>query len=654
MGVSDSVNWEVITISANPDKEWLYALDTILEQPLTRLRVKLYEVYADKKRNFKLTELKDFLNEIQGSVIDDSFLRAEIDNAVHAYEKAEPITEPNLKTPETQLVWAATLLALHKGLEHDKSTINQKWVGLPYFNELTDHPVWRAVLDTQEASSEMIRHGHYVHEGLHRQDTRFKWSGPEEYFAYDPKKNQINVNLMLSLLNGFEHSRAILFHQIGHSQISTKYMPSMTDIRTRMEPIVDKTKNRQKITPFEYINLRMFSAEWQLRNKLFEATENNVVNRYTANMGGNLAQEYAYSLNNYIVHIGGFGSLRQHLQKENEFDQAMEELMIIAEGTPLEIELEECAATNGNIYGILHKHKDDLLKDFFYDVDTSPLKRLLESLYSQASVKNALVENLQDVIARRKIPTASETEQKQAEDGPKDEVQEAYQRFLHVLHAINMVFYKNNYLFENTREGWLSVGVDPDKIKITDPSFQHDKDFNKKHEGDDFPSADMAYLIELCGGEGGLEHLQTSARDRWMGRDFFRKKANDMADKRNAIAEKIWDLYLKADVDILLNQVRQNVESQLERAWSGSSDSTGLFNNNEEEDKPLLYPQGGDHPHPVDTNDRFNPLKAGTSEEGNQIEVDFRGSIGRDGKPLWKQENQQEATSAPKVRMQPK
>lgn len=634
-----------------------------MDQPLTRLRIKLYEIYADPEPRFGIPELKAFMKEVADSMIDTSYLMPEIDSAMNAYEKGEPLHEDiNLKTPETQLVWAAALIAIHKGLENELSVVNGRWHGMPYIHNLEDHPAWEAVVGSPEASAEMMSYARHVHEGLHRDDTRFSWCEPDEWFAYDPENNSVNVNMLLSLLNGFEHTRSILFHEIGHSQLTTKYMPEMMDIRRRMEPIVEKTKNKEKISPFEYINLRVLNAEWTLRNKLFEASENAVVNRYTANMGDTLAQDYAYSLNAYLVNIAGYGQLHLDRQEEQELRYAIAELWDLVEGTEYQDKLEELAtrkntAANRNATLLfINMNKDKFLEEFMADVETSPLKRLLERA-DKADIKEQFHENLGDILRDRKSLTNEQISGIEIDADSDEEVQAAYQRFLHILSAVNMVFYQNNALFENTREGWLSVGVDPDEVKITSPSFQHSQEFLDTHSDQDFPSADLAYLIELCGGEDGIEHLQTSARDRWLGRDFFKKRSDDMSDRRNEIAERIWDLYLKQDADILLQQVRTKAEDKLEKVWRGttaSSDTSSSASVEDTEEKRLLYPQGGDHPHPVDKNDRFNPSKVGTSTKGNKIIVNFKGAIGRDGKPLWKSDEQTPTAQPKQMGMQPK
>ena len=115
-------------------------------------------------------------------------------------------------------------------------------------------------------------------------------------FYSDPVNNQINIDFLMSLIGGFEDTRSIIFHEIGHSKLTRGYPKRMTEIRNQVEELAKKADAGQ-ITSEEYAELRGLHFEWELRNALFQDGENSPVNRYSINTGRRLAQDFDLSLN---------------------------------------------------------------------------------------------------------------------------------------------------------------------------------------------------------------------------------------------------------------------------------------------------------------------------------------------------------------------
>jgi hypothetical protein len=413
---------------------------------------------------------------------------------------------PSLARPETQLMWAAALLAVQRNVERYR----EQWSphGHSWFSNITATDMWKTLTTNERANEELLQHGFYVNESLRRPDTRFKWGAPGTWFYFHPEQNFINVDFLLTLAGGFEHTRAILFHEIGHSQLTTKFTKRSQEIREEMEALKAKQKQSKKpMPPEDYKKLRLLAAEWSLRHKLFDAAENNTVNRYTANQGQIMAQDYAYSLNHVTMTVSGFGKGA---------------LAHIMSGDPEEA-------------------------------------RKILNERTLAEIKK----NADDVAGRaaKGAPPQPPQQQKKAQDS-------AQARFLNVLTAINLTFFKNNDLFKDERTGWERFGVNPDWIRITakDQSSVPDdvKNAAKAAQPKDFAHPHFQYLVDLCGGNG-LENLQPVPRDRWYGADYFNKLTDEKAEKRCEIVEHIWDMYLARYAEIMLHQVEKQVEEELKQ-----------------------------------------------------------------------------------------
>ena len=129
-------------------------------------------------------------------------------------------------------------------------------------------------------------------------------------------------------------------------------------------------------------------------------------------------------------------------------------------------------------------------------------------------------------------------------------------RFDNLSRAIRLALYKNNEYFPDDAKGWESVGVNPDWVQA----------LPKSKKGKLLPAADsFKELLELCGGNDGLEHLQPSTVDRMKGTAWLEAVTVDKSEKRNAIMEDIWDRFAEPLVRPLLEQVRQNAKQEMQQ-----------------------------------------------------------------------------------------
>ena len=109
----------------------------------------------------------------------------------------------------------------------------------------------------------------------HRQ-TSYKWGKPGSGVGYDQNSNKINIDFMHCLVVGFEHARADVMREIGYAYLSRSYPERMQKVYKELSPLLVKSrkasaKKGPQLSKDEYKQMRVLSAEWQLRHMLFKA-----------------------------------------------------------------------------------------------------------------------------------------------------------------------------------------------------------------------------------------------------------------------------------------------------------------------------------------------------------------------------------------------
>ena len=429
-------------------------IENILREPLTRARFALNSRLraaedAENPDPFTIQDLQQFALAIPNQ---NDTLRRETLNMMEAVQTGRAPQPPNVDTPETQLLWGAGLAYLM--LNPDAK---QLWQTPPAEDApLHETPLWKQITGTRRVVEELRTNGHHIEEALRSRSTKYGWGAPGSGLTFDRKKNKINIDLMQGLTVGFEHARADVYREIGHSLLSLTYPKKMQDVYRQMQPLLKKSqqaqaKKGQPLKPEDYKKLRMLSAEWQLRHMLFSAAEENAANRFASNMGQKLMQDYSVSINNTAVTFRGMGLAR--------------------------------------------------------------------------------------------LPTP---------EGASEDLR----RYLNLVNAVQLSFFANNNLFDDTEQGWRMVGVKTDMVRksATRAAATPDKG------GVNHP--DFKELRELCGGPNGLENLQPKPHE--MLYRFFGNRLTNADQERNAVIEKIWRLYAEDLIQNILEQVNDQVDQQLE------------------------------------------------------------------------------------------
>lgn len=256
-------------------------LEAILDMPLTQVRLTLAQKFLNRK--FERADLEETIAQLDKLVppADKAAFEQEKDKIDLALKAGSLLSsEPNLKSPETQLLWAANLAY---AAQHSTTPIHQT-------------ELWHDLTESQDAKYELMKHAFQISRNAVNPNTRLKWGNPGTLFYFHPTENQINIDFLFSLIGGFEDTRSIIFHEIGHSKLTRKFTDRMQEIRTEMEELDEKRK-KQPLAQDEYKRLVELSTEWGFRHRVFDEAENSVVNRYTINLSNKSAQDYGLSLN---------------------------------------------------------------------------------------------------------------------------------------------------------------------------------------------------------------------------------------------------------------------------------------------------------------------------------------------------------------------
>lgn len=448
-------------------------IESILREPLARHRLLLNNHLRaaqnpENENPFSFDDLRDFISKIPSR--DADFIK-EAQNVIDALTTGVAPRPPKFETPETQLIWGAALAFLTINPEHMLQWKTPVENGYVQGTEL-----WKQITGTKRAYQELLTHAHHVREALRDKDTKYGWGEPGSGFTFQRNKNVINIDLMQSLIVGFEHARADVYREVGLSLLSVTYPRRMQELFKEMRPLMQKAQQAQgkgkgkkgkgpKLKPEEYKQLMMLQTEWELRHMMFAAAEENVTNRFVSNMGRQMLQDFSVSLNNTAVTFRGMGLTR--------------------------------------------------------------------------------------------IPG-------------KDDASEELRRYMNLCNAVQLSFFQNNSLFENTDSGWGKVGINPNLVRKTATLKSRPDD--KKDDNDGIAHPDFQHLRELCGGPDGLENLQPKAHERLFGwRNMQNRIARCDAD-RKAVIEEIWKLFGEELIQNILKHANDQLDEQLEKAKQDQQD----------------------------------------------------------------------------------
>jgi hypothetical protein len=249
---------------------------------------------------FPAEELKHLMQELLHNATDRQ-LAEEIDNAFKGITTGKAPNDIRLGSPEKQLVWGVHILFLiYNPYLMRAWPESRRKSGF----DLVKSALWQDLLQSHEVRYLRAIFGSHIYNLLRRSDMLVGWGAPGSWFFYavNPPPGKINCDLLYSLLVGFDHARACTVHEIGHA-VQTRGVPDyIEDLNTAVRELEVEEESMEA------------SQVLQLKQYFLNACEDNCVNRYTAEIGKVLGQDYAYSLSYWYTAIGDIG--RRFVRKE--------------------------------------------------------------------------------------------------------------------------------------------------------------------------------------------------------------------------------------------------------------------------------------------------------------------------------------------------
>lgn len=387
-------------------------IDRLLGLPINQVRMELKHAFQD--RALPEEQYNDMLDRLQkqGGI---SPKQMDIARRAAIERKVDVESDIELNSPEKQLLWAVVFARM--------MTTSK--------DPLARSTLWSQMQKTIGVNNEEISMARIIDRSLQNAETRFRWGQPGTWFYYNPRSNDVNIDLFYSLLLGFDHTRAVVGHELGHSELSNTYAKSMKELYEKVKIVVDpstitrkdgkKERPRVKLSVEEYKQLMLDVAEWQLRFQLWHVTEDTAVNQYSANMQHLLNQNLGRSWNYIGVVLQGFGEIANGDDARGDAKISTKKPPVA--GTP---EWEKWAEKRK-----AKQEKANAKRDAYVDRAETPLTD----------------EDLADIKAGKITPDIAE------------------KMFDQMHSAVLMAFYEQNGLFRGTDENWERMRIIPRDVR---------------------------------------------------------------------------------------------------------------------------------------------------------------------------------------------
>lgn len=283
-----------MTKSSTPDPDKITELDRLYNDPDTAPTLDLFERF--RKKTLQEAGFRDFLKSLPSDAAPEI---AKIDKII---SEPDARVEADLSTRSKQLAWTAALGFLYQNSPP---------------NTIRKHGIWGTLTSSPAVKSTLGTAARYLDLSLTNRNATMNWGTPGSWFWYSPDKNHINIDLFNTLLLGFApapnanmrgmaHATAVMLHEVGHSQHTTRWTDGMNVLREKEKGLLEKAK-KDKLTRDEYKQLIRTQMEVKLRHNIMNAAEDNCVNRYAVNQGRTLPYDISASLNVCNVLLQGTG-----------------------------------------------------------------------------------------------------------------------------------------------------------------------------------------------------------------------------------------------------------------------------------------------------------------------------------------------------------
>jgi hypothetical protein len=201
------------------------------------------------------------------------FEKSEWRKALSWLKGSEQVQMRALTEPSVQAVWGCMLL-LNKTLGYPK---DEKEI---IFKN-------KRLIDEKNLMASLLL-------GTINSKATIAWGKTGSWFYNDPVNNHINMDPGQALLLGLQNSRAILLHEVGHSQITGDRSPKMKAIKERIDELCPKVgKHLRKLpkTKEERVEVAKLSREYSMRESFWQYAEDACVNTYGEIEGSNFTND---------------------------------------------------------------------------------------------------------------------------------------------------------------------------------------------------------------------------------------------------------------------------------------------------------------------------------------------------------------------------
>ena len=290
----------------------------ILKHPFSGIRRQVADkFFAQKLLLDDFMEInKALLEEAQqNSKISVADLSLEIKKAYNFLKHGEIKEIPDISDSPRQLIWGMALACSVSDPE-----VRKNWPSNLGSCPIHKLKVWNDIKNSTTANMELRRHAFMIRKMSFLPDEEniaMRWGAcdyPNVGFYFDKENNRINLDLLWGLVGGFEHSRAIQLHEIGHAYGTLSFGKKMEALKKEFDELNKKARER-KITKEEYQRLREVGREHQYRFMMFDEAENNYANKFAANASGIIKQDTGYDLNAVETQLFTVG---ENLEKKEE------------------------------------------------------------------------------------------------------------------------------------------------------------------------------------------------------------------------------------------------------------------------------------------------------------------------------------------------
>ena len=179
-------------------------------------------------------------------------------------------------------------------------------------------------------------------------------------------------------------------------------------------------------------------------------------------------------------------------------------------------------------------------------------------------------------------------------DGEKDKLPEdvlnALKKLQNLQHAMNLCFFQRNHLFDNTPEGWNSVGVD---LELIEENPDYDKATGQT------PQEALASIQELC---QTIQNAQVPDLTARIGGRRLKNKLHELMDEKNVCETELWERYVDHHMQVVREYMRQKTKEKMEEQKQQQEQGDGQQQQQQGEGNGQGQGQGGgdDNSHPVE------------------------------------------------------